>query len=100
MEVADKNCPKRAFIKYKAKEQLRLALDNSESDEPLDEELFLAITATYFRAPKNQKFAYPCRTREEANEIANRIATELAGTYKQIKLRQKNLIIRQLNALL
>ncbi len=96
MEVAGKNYPKRTFIKYKAKEQLRIELDSCQIDEPL----FLEITATFFRAPKNQKLAYPCRTKEEANEIANRIAAELVETYKQIKRRQRHLIIQQLNALL
>ena len=86
MEVVGKLYPKRVLIKYKAKEQLRMAVDGSEVAQLLDEELFNEIAATFFRSPQNHKFAYPCRTREEANEIANIIAAKLAETYQQIKV--------------
>lgn len=100
MEVVGKSYPKRAFIKYKAKELLRSELDQGESYEPLDEELFFEIANTLFRAKKNQKFAQPCNSREEAIQIASRIATELAEAYKQIKLQQRSSIVQRLNALL
>lgn len=99
MEVVGKLYPKRVLIKYKAKEQLRL-MTGSEANELLDEELFNEIAATFFRSPQNQKFAYPCSNRAEANEIANLIAAKLADTYHQIKLRQKNQTVQFLNALL
>lgn len=100
MEVVGNSYPKRAFIKYKAKELLRSQLDRGESYEPLDEELFFEIAATSFRAQRNQKFVQPCRSREEAIEIANKIAAELVEAYKQIKLKQRSSIIQGLNALL
>lgn len=100
MGSAGKSYPKRAFIKYKAKEILRSELDQSESYEQLDEELFFEIATTLFRAQRNQKFAQPCHSREEAIEIANRIAEELVEAYKQIKLQQRSSIIQRLNALL
>ena len=100
MEVVGKLYPKRVLIKYKAKEQLRLALDNSEIEQLLDEDLFNEIAATFFRSPQNHKFAYPCGSQAEVNEIANIIATKLAGTYQQIKFRQKNSTVKSLNTLL
>jgi len=99
MEVVGKVYPKRVLIKYKAKEQLRL-VQGSELDELLDEELFSEIAATFFRSPQNQKFAYPCRSKAEANEVANIIAAKLAETYQQIKSRQKNQTVQFLNGLL
>jgi hypothetical protein len=62
--------------------------------------LFSEIAATFFRSPQNQKFAYPCLTRAEANEIADMIATKLASTYQQIKFRQRNQTVQFLNTLL
>lgn len=100
MAVSGKLYPKKVFIKYKAKEQIAITLDRSGAYEQLDEELFSEITATCFRHPKNQKFAYPCRTREEANEIASIVAAEVTKTYLQIKGRQKNQAVQKLNALL
>ncbi len=99
MEVVGKLYPKRVLIKYKAKEQLRMAMDGSEY-QLLDEELFNEIAATFFRSPQNHKFAYPCRTREEADEIASIIAAKLAEIYQQIKFRQKNQTVQFLNTLL
>lgn len=100
MEVVGKSYPKRTFIKYKAKELLRSELDQGESYEPLDEELFFEIATTLFRAQRNHKFAQPCNSREEAVEIASRIAVELAEAYKKIKLQQKSSLVQRLNALL
>lgn len=75
-------------------------MQGSEVDELLDEELFSEIAATFFRSPQNQKFAFPCRNRAEANEVANIIAAKLAETYQQIKCRQKNQTVQFLNGLL
>lgn len=46
MEVVGKFYPKRVLIKYKAKEQLRLALDDSEIEQLLDE-LFHEISRNF-----------------------------------------------------
>jgi hypothetical protein len=100
MEVAGKVYPKRVFIKFKAKEQLAIALDLRAGYERFDEDLFSEITTTFFRSPKNQKFAYPCNSREEANEIATIIAARITEIYLQIRERQKNQAVQQLNALL
>lgn len=99
MEIAGKVYPKRVLIKYKAKEQLRL-MNSSVVNQLLDEELFNEIAATFFRSPQNCKFAYPCCSKAEANEVANTIATKLAETYRQIKFRQQNQTVRFLNGLL
>lgn len=99
MEIAGKVYPKRVLIKYKAKEKLRL-MDGTEVDQLLDEELFKEIAATFFRSPQNCKFAYPCCSKAEANEVANTIAAKLAETYRQIKSRQQNQTVRFLNGLL
>lgn len=100
MEVVGKRYPKRVLIKYKAKEQLRLGMDDSEIEQLLDEELFNEIASTFFRSSPNHKFAYPCNNQAEVNEIANIIATKLAETYQQIKFRQKNPTVKFLNTLL
>ncbi|MEO8889931.1 MAG: hypothetical protein ABI417_00095 [Coleofasciculaceae cyanobacterium] len=99
MEIVGNIYPKRVLIKYKAKEQLRL-MDDSEADQLLDEELFNEIAATFFRSPQNHKFAYPCHSNAEANEVANTIAAKLAETYRQIKFRQQNNTVQFLNGLL
>lgn len=98
MEVVGNVYPKRVLIKYKAKEQLRLVA--SSEYQLLDEELFSEIAATFFRSPQNHKFAYPCRTKAEADEIASIIAAKLAEIYQQIKFRQKNQTVQFLNTLL
>ena len=98
MEVIGNIYPKRVLIKYKAKEQLRLVAISENG--LLDEELFSEIAATFFSSPQNQKFAYPCRTKAEADEIASIIAVKLADTYQQIKFRQNNQTVQFLNALL
>ena len=100
MEVVGKLYPKRILIKYKAKEQLRLAQVGGESAQLLDEELFNEIAATFFRSPQNQKFAHPCRNKAEAHEVADIIAAKLATTYQQIKSRQMNQTVQLLNSLL
>lgn len=100
MAVSGKLYPKRVFIKYKAKEQLGRALAHSEANEQFDEDLFSEITAVFFRDPKNQKFAYPCNSRDEANEIATIIGAKIAEIYLQINEKQKNQTVQQLNALL
>jgi hypothetical protein len=100
MEVAGKSYPMRAFIRHKAKEQLRQELDTLVPSEPLDEALFLELAATTFRAEKNQTFHRPCLLREEAAEIENRIAAELVEAYRWIKSRQKSSIVQKLNTLL
>jgi len=90
----------RAFIRRKAKEQLRHELDTLVPSEPLDEVLLLELAATTFRAEKNQTFHRPCLWREEAAEIENRIAAELVEAYRWIKSRQKSSIVQKLNTLL
>lgn len=100
MAVSDKLYPKRVFIKYKAKEKLGMVLAHNEVDEQFDEDLFSEITAIFFRNPINQKFAYPCNTRDEANDIATIIGAKIAEIYLQIKARQKSNLVQDLNALL
>lgn len=100
MELAGNYYPMRAFIKYKAKEQLRIEFDMYSAWDSLDEELFLEIATTLFQPEKNQELYQKCYSREKSAAIENRIADELVQTYKQIKSRQNNPIVQRLNALL
>lgn len=100
MELAGKYYPRRTFIRYKAKHQLRIELDTYSDCEPLDEELFQELTKTLFQSKTNQELYQEYHSREQSAEIEHRIADELVCTYKQIKLRQSDPTVQRLNALL
>ncbi|HBB31570.1 MAG TPA: hypothetical protein DDZ80_04310 [Cyanobacteria bacterium UBA8803] len=100
MPATGNRYPMRALIKHKAKAQLRAALASDRTEEPLDERLLEELAATLFHQEQNQAFAQPCISRAEADEIENRMAADLVQTYRDMKQRQKNPLVEQLNRLL
>lgn len=100
MELANNLYPMRALIRYKAKEQLKFNLEKQNIYLPLDESLFAEVATILFRAGRHPQLQSQCASRTEAAAIEDQFAAELAETYKQIKLRQKNIVVQRLNALL
>ena len=100
MEATGYSKPMRAITRYKALVQLQHETDAGKTSELLDEELFLEIAAILFNSKENKQLYQWRISKAEAVEVENRVAAELVTTYKWIKLRQKNLIVQTLNALL
>jgi hypothetical protein len=99
MDLAQPIYPMRSVIQCKAK--MQLTADESElTTPPLDETLLQEVAMTLFQSDRYRDRYHACRSQEEAAAIEDTLATELAATYKQIKLQQQNPMIRQLNGLL
>jgi DNA polymerase III delta subunit len=100
MRWIGKSYPMRAIARHKALYKLKIDLATAHPPQPLDEALFREIAATLSHPNRIPEFDRECATRAEADAIENRIATELTETYKQIKQRQQDAIVQNLNDLL
>lgn len=99
MELAQPIYPMRAVIRCKAKQHLCSA----SSDillMPINEALLKELATTLFRASQTNDLSQPCYSTEDASEIEDRLATELAANYRRIIYQQQNPLVQQLNALL
>lgn len=93
--------PKRAVIRCQAKMQLLKDDDDcSKWHEPIAEDLFEELAATLFQSIRYQALYQQCRSKLEANEVGDRLARELAESYRQITQRRKDLVVQGFNALL
>lgn len=94
--------PMRAVIRCKAKQAImaRSIANNQTFDEPLDEVLFQEIATTWFKSKRYDVMYRNCLSAADSLQIEDRVASELAETYQQIKAQQRNTTVQQLNALL
>lgn len=102
MESA-KYIPIRAIVRCKAKQklmQMQSDLDIVEVLATLDEALFQEIATTLLQSEPYQLLYRNCRSKQEAAAIEDRLATELATTYRTIVLQQHNPLVQRLNELL
>lgn len=89
--------PMRAVVKCKAKMQLLTDPIPGEVVESLDESLFNEVAATFFGSRQFQAIGLSVADKEAAGD---RLALELASTYRQIKQQQQDPMVQQLNDLL
>jgi len=93
--------PKRAVIRCKAKMQLLETDDDcSKWHEPIAEDLFEELAATLFQSNRYQTLYQQCRSKLEAHEVSDRLAKELAESYRQITQRRQDPIVQGFNTLL
>jgi hypothetical protein len=93
--------PKRAVIRCKAKMQLLEAEDGYfEWDELRGDGLLEELAATLFRSNRYQMLYQQCRSKLEAYEVGDRLAQELAESYRWIMRRRQDSMVQDLNALL
>jgi hypothetical protein len=93
--------PKRAVIRCKAKMQLLEAADDCSTwHEPIAEALLEELAATLFQSNRYQTLYQQCRSKLEANEVGDRLATELAESYRQIMKRRQDPVVQNFNILL
>lgn len=92
--------PKRAVIRCQAKMQLETADDCFEWHEPIVETLLEELAATLFQSNRYQALYQQCRSKLEANEVGDRLARELAESYRQIMQRRNDRVVQGFNALL
>lgn len=100
MELANPIYPMRAAIRCKAKQQLLCDPETSDLMISLNEALFQEIATTLFQSEPCQAVYQPCASRQEATNIEDWVATELAITYKRIAQKQQDPLVQRLNALL
>lgn len=100
MELANSVYPMRAAIRSKAKQQLLVEADNCKVLIPIDEELFKELATTLLQLSCTPMVYQPCRSKQEAVAIEDRVATELAASYRRIAQQQQDPLVQRLNALL
>jgi hypothetical protein len=93
--------PKRAVIRCKAKMQLLEADDDHfEWNEPIADALLEELAATLFQSNRYQTLYQQCGSKLEANKVGDRLAKELAGSYRHIMQRRNDPVVQGFNALL
>lgn len=91
----------RAVIRCKAKMQLlETANDYSDWDKPFDDALFKELAMGIFQSNQHQVFFEKYYSKHEAKEMEDRLAQELADTYRSILNRHQDPVVQRLNALL
>lgn len=100
MEVTRPTFPKRTVIKCKAKIRLLADPEIGLMVMPFDDALFLEIAKNFFRVDRAIELYQPSVSKQAAGQIEAAFTVRIVNTYKQIKLRQQDSIVQQLNALL
>ncbi len=101
MELVNRHRPHRAVIRCKAKMHLLEAIDdNFDWDKPFDDALLKDLAASLFRSSQYQVFCEQCLSKQEAKDVEDRLARELADTYQSMLERHQDPVVQSLNALL
>jgi hypothetical protein len=100
MMDANRVYPIRKFIRHKAKMQILRPLEVGEDCPILDETLFQELVDTLFQSEQGRSIYTPCASREQAEQVEDYFAGELATAYLGIKQRQNDPLVRLLNTLL
>jgi hypothetical protein len=99
MELTKPASPKRTVIKCKAKIRLLADPEVGLMVMPFEDALFLEIVKNFFRVDRAIELYQPSESQQAARQIEEEFAVRIVNTYKQIKLRQQDAIVQQLNAL-
>jgi hypothetical protein len=99
MEIVRQSYPMRSVIRCKAK-QLLASSSNDRGSISLDETLFREVVTTFFKSSQFQAVYQPYQAKSEVSAVEDGVAERLAETYRQVKSRQADPIVQQLNALL
>lgn len=100
MELTKPASPKRTVIKCKAKIRLLADPEIGLMVMPFEDALFLEIVRNFFRVDRAIELYQPSVSKQAARQIEEEFAVRIINTYKQIKLRQQDSIVQQLNALI
>lgn len=100
MEPVSNAYPMRALVRHKAKSRLMADTDIWENCVVLDEELLRDLATTLFQNKQAQALYSQPHSRQEADEIENQLAIEVAEAYQRIKQQQSHPLVQWLNGLL
>ena len=100
MEPVSNAYPMRALVRHKAKSRLMQGADAWENCIVIDEELLRDLATTVFQNQQAQAFHSQPHSRQEADEIENQLAIEVAESYQRIKQQQSHPLVQWLNGLL
>ena len=101
MELVNRYRPHRAVVRCKAKMQLLETIDkNFDWDKPFDDVLLKELATSLFQSSRYQVFFEKCHAKQEAKDVEDRLAGEIAATYRTILQRHHDPIVQNLNALL
>lgn len=101
MELVNRHRPHRAVIRCKAKMLLLETIDETfDWEQPFDEGLLKELATGLFQSSQYQAFFEACLSKQEAKEVEDRLAQDLADTYRSIVQRHQDPVVQSLNALL
>jgi hypothetical protein len=101
MDLVNRHRPHRAVVRCKAKMQLMEAtVDCFNWDQPFDETLFGELATDLFQSSQYQIFFERCHSKQEVQDVEDRLAQDLANTYMSILKRHQDPVVQSLNALL
>lgn len=101
MELVDSHRPHRAVIRCKAKMQLMETADDCfRWNDPFDDTLLKDLAAGLFQSQQYRVFFEQQHSKSEVKEVEDRLAEELASTYRNILKRHQDPVVQSLNALL
>jgi vacuolar-type H+-ATPase subunit C/Vma6 len=69
-------------------------------DAPFDDTLLKELATGLFQSSQYQVFFEQCHSKAEAKAVEDRLAQELADTYRSILKRHQDPVVQSLNALL
>jgi hypothetical protein len=93
--------PHRAVVRCKAKMHLLETVDdNFDWDESSIDSLLKELATSLFRSRQYQVFFEKAYSKQEAKVVEDRLAEELANTYRNILKRHQDPVVQSLNALL
>ncbi|PSB24199.1 hypothetical protein [Stenomitos frigidus] len=101
MELVNRHRPHRTVIRCKAKMRLLETIDeNFDWEHPFDDTLLKELATGLFQSSQYQVFFENYLSKQKAKDVEDRLAQELADTYRSILQRHKDPVVQSLNALL